>query len=75
MSRAVLVRWNGSDLPLELKELPAGRYVVEGVDEVAELSGVEDAGLEAAMQSVAAGRTVSHDAVMDRARRALDWKH
>jgi hypothetical protein len=25
--------WNGKDVPPELRELPAGRYVVEAVEE------------------------------------------
>ncbi len=27
--RARVVTWNGKDVPAELRELPAGRYVVE----------------------------------------------
>lgn len=35
MSR--VLHWNGKDLPEELRDLPAGRYVVESADEVSEL--------------------------------------
>jgi hypothetical protein len=28
-----IVTWNGKDVPPELRELPAGRYIVESVDE------------------------------------------
>ena len=31
--RARVVTWNGQDLPPELRELPAGRYIVEAVEE------------------------------------------
>jgi predicted XRE-type DNA-binding protein len=27
------VRWNGTDVPSEVRDLPAGRYVVEAVDD------------------------------------------
>jgi hypothetical protein len=61
--------WNGKDVPPELRELPAGRYVVEAVDEEApELSADEEAGIEAALESYRQGR------VMDtkRAREIID---
>ena len=65
---SIIVDWNGADLPRELKELPAGRYVVESVDEVPELTDQEAEGLRRAMQSVAEGRGVP----ADRARQLLD---
>ena len=27
-----IVRWNGADLPEELRKLPAGRYIVDDAD-------------------------------------------
>ena len=30
---ARVVTWNGKDIPTELRELPAGRYVVEAIDD------------------------------------------
>jgi len=43
---ARVVTWNGKDLPPELRELPAGRYVVEAVDDEAPiLSPEEEAGI------------------------------
>ncbi len=57
--RARLVNWNGKDLPPELRELPAGRYVVEAFDEHAPpLTAEEDAGIEAALESYRQGRVV-----------------
>jgi hypothetical protein len=57
--RARVLNWNGKDLPAELRELPAGRYVVEAVDAVApSLSDEEEAGIEAALSSYRQGRTV-----------------
>lgn len=56
---ARIVTWNGKDLPAEMRELPAGRYVVEPVDtEAPPLSLEEDAGIEAALESYRQGRTV-----------------
>lgn len=63
------MNWNGKDLPPELRELPAGRYVVEPVDEEAPaLSPDEEAGIEAALQSYRQGRVVD----AKRAREIID---
>ena len=57
--RARVVTWNGKDVPTELRDLPAGRYVVEAVDEEAPaLSPEEEAGIEAALESYRQGRVV-----------------
>jgi len=54
-----LVTWNGKDLPPEFRNLPAGRYVVEAVDDAAPiLSPDEEAGIEAALESYRQGRVV-----------------
>ena len=60
MSRtAKVVTWNGKDVPTELRDLPAGRYVVESVDEEAPaLTPDEEAGIEAALESYRQGRVV-----------------
>ena len=56
---ARVVTWNGKDVPAELRELPAGRYVVEAIDEDALLlSPEEEAGIEAALESYRQGRVV-----------------
>jgi hypothetical protein len=62
------VTWNGKDVPPELHELPAGRYVVEAVDEAPALSPEEEAGIEAALESYRQGRVI--DAT--RAREIID---
>ena len=55
-----LVTWNGKDLPPELRELPAGRYLVEAVEETGPaLSPDEEAGIEAALESYREGRVVN----------------
>jgi hypothetical protein len=54
-----IVNWNGKDLPTELRELPAGRYVIEAVDDEAPvLSPADEAGIEAALESYRQGRVV-----------------
>jgi hypothetical protein len=61
--------WNGKDVPPELRELPAGRYVVEAVeDEAPALSPEEEAGIEAALESYRQGRVVD----AKRAREIID---
>jgi hypothetical protein len=66
---ARIVTWNGKDLPAEMRELPAGRYVVEPVNiEAPPLSPEEDAGIEAALESYRQGRLVD----VKRAREIID---
>jgi hypothetical protein len=50
-----IVRWNGTDLPEELRKLPAGRYIVEPVDDVPPLTLDDDAGLELALDELEHG--------------------
>jgi hypothetical protein len=70
MPRTVrVVTWNGKDVPAELRELPAGRYVVEPVDDEAPaLSPDEEAGIDAALESYRQGRIVD----AKRAREIID---
>ena len=66
---ARVVTWNGKDVPAELRELPADRYIVEGVDdEVPALLSDEEAGIEAALESHRQGRVVD----AKRARQIID---
>ncbi len=66
---ARVVTWNGKDVPAELRELPAGRYVVEAVDDEAPaLSPDEEAGIEAALAAYRQGRVVD----ANRARQIID---
>lgn len=55
---SVVLEWNGTDLPDELKRLPAGRYVVELIEEASELSQNEEDGLLRALESVRSGQGV-----------------
>lgn len=60
MAGARVLHWNGKDLPEELRELPAGTYVVEAVDTAPALLPDEDQGLADALAALRAGegRTV-----------------
>jgi len=63
------VTWNGKDVPPELRGLPAGRYLIEAVDDEAPaLSPEEEAGIEAALESYRRGRVVD----AHRARTGID---
>lgn len=67
--RPRVVTWNGKDVPPELRELPAGRYVIEAVeDEAPTLTPEEEAGIEAALESYRQGRVVDSK----RAREIID---
>ncbi len=52
---AHVLKWNGKDLPDELRMLPAGDYVVERVDAAPALSDEQEEGLRAAMAEIDAG--------------------
>lgn len=66
---ARVVTWNGKDVPAELRDLPAGRYVVEAIDDAAPaLSADDEAGIEAALESYRQGRVVD----AKRARQIID---
>jgi hypothetical protein len=55
MAGARVLHWNGTDLPEELRELPAGTYVVESVDKPPMLTSDEEQGLADALASLRAG--------------------
>jgi hypothetical protein len=61
-----IIEWNGSDIPDALRRLPAGRYVVEPVEDLAALSADEEDGLVQALASLRAGRGLGHDVVRAR---------
>ncbi|MBE7452632.1 MAG: hypothetical protein HS111_28275 [Kofleriaceae bacterium] len=71
MAGARVLRWNGQDLPDELRELPAGTYVVEAVDAPL-LTPEEDEGLERALASLRAGKGRSLDQVRQSIASVLD---
>ena len=71
MAGARVLRWNGQDLPDELRELPAGTDVVEAVDAPL-LTPEEDEGLERALASLRAGKGRSLDQVRQSIASVLD---
>ena len=71
MAGARVLRWNGQDLPDELRDLPAGTYVVEAIDAPL-LTPEEDDGLERALASLRAGKGRSADQVRQSIASALD---
>jgi hypothetical protein len=75
MPRPRVVTWNGKDVPPELRELPAGRYSIEAVEEEAPvLSPEEEAGIEAALESYRQGRVVDAKRARDSRRSPLALK-
>lgn len=71
MAGARVLRWNGQDLPDELRELPAGTYIVEAVDAPL-LTPDEDEGLERALASLRAGKGRSVEQVRQSIASVLD---
>lgn len=59
-----IIDWNGADLPEELRNLPAGKYVVQRAD--TPLTIEEEEGLLAALESVRAGKGVAHEDARER---------
>ena len=59
MAGARVLHWNGKDIPEELRELPAGTYVVEAVDEAPSFTTDDEQGIAQALASLHAeqGRT------------------
>jgi hypothetical protein len=66
---AVIVNWNGVDVPEELKALRKGRYVLVPIDEPPDLTEEEEAGIEQAIASIEAGEGIPFD---EAERAALD---
>jgi hypothetical protein len=67
--RARIVTSNDKDVPSELRDLPAGRYVVEALgDEAPALSPEGEAGIDAALESYRQDRVVD----AKRAREIMD---
>jgi hypothetical protein len=68
---ARVLHWNGKDVPDALRELPAGRYLVEAVDDIPALTQEEEEGLRQALASVRAGKGRSSDQVRETIDNAL----
>jgi hypothetical protein len=66
-----VIRWNGDDLPEEMRSLPPGTYVLQRADELTSLTPEEEQGLVEALESLRAGRGLEHEAVRARVLRHL----
>ena len=66
-----ILNWNGSDVPEELKRLPAGKYLIQPADEALGLRPEEEEGIREALRQVRDGQTVSHEQVQADIERAL----
>lgn len=62
---AHVVDWDGEHLPVEMRSLPPGRYLVERLDEALALTPEEEAGIREALASLDAGRGRSLEAVRE----------
>jgi len=69
---AVIVNWNGVDVPEELKALEKGRYVLVPIDEPPELTEEQEAGIEDATASIRAGEGLSLEEALARAKASLE---
>ena len=49
---ATVLKWNGTDVPDELRKLPQGRYVIESVDAMPALTSEQEQGLEEALDAL-----------------------
>jgi hypothetical protein len=58
-----ILEWNGKDVPKTLRSLPQGHYVIEQLAPGRKLTLAEDTGLQQALQSVNAGRTIKASVV------------
>jgi hypothetical protein len=58
-----IIDWNGRDLPADLRNLPAGKYVLQPVDDLPSLSDEEERGLATALDSLQRGAGLPHEQV------------
>ncbi len=63
---AVVLNWNGTDVPEELRKLPEGRYVLESVDALPVLTAEQEQGLDEAIASLDRGEGVDAETVFRR---------
>src|SRR5262249_88151 len=61
---AMVIDWDGRNVPPELHVLPPGRYVLSPLDDDDELSAEEDAAIREGLDDVEAGRVVSLEQVI-----------
>jgi hypothetical protein len=59
-----IIDWNGADLPAELRNLPAGKDVIQPADET--LTPDEEQGLIEALASLRAGKGIPQEVARER---------
>ena len=70
---AKVVTWNGKDVPPELKELPAGRYIVEAVEE--EAPALHEEGPQEVQEEAPQVPGARQEAAVAHGRRGDDTRH
>jgi hypothetical protein len=60
---ATVLKWNGKDVPDELRGLPTGRYVIESVDALPALTEEEERGLEESLDALDRGEGIGIEVV------------
>jgi hypothetical protein len=60
---ATVLKWNGKDVPDELRGRPTGRYVIESVDALPVLTEEEEKGLEEGLDALDRGEGVGIEVV------------
>jgi hypothetical protein len=68
---ALVIEWDGSEVPRELRELPPGRYLLEPLDDLLVLTPEEDAGIREAMDDLDAGNGIPLEDVLAELRAGL----
>lgn len=63
--------WNGTDLPAELRDLPAGRYVITGVGDTAPLTPEEEEAVRLGLEQADRGELLEHEDVIRSVRARL----
>lgn len=66
MAGARVPHWNGKDIPEELRELPAGTYALEAIDEVPSLTSEDEQDIGQALASLRAGQGRTSEQVRQR---------
>jgi hypothetical protein len=61
--QSAVIEWDGIHLPTELRKLPPGRYFVEPIDDLADLTPEEEAGILEAIRQADAGEVVPFEEV------------
>ena len=58
-----VLTWNGKTFPPELRKLPPGRYAVESLEDLPQLTAEEDAAVQAGLDSLERGEGIPAEEV------------